>query len=134
MGSAWTEMWDRLWRIDTLFETGELSGVQHELADLAGAGVYQGPVELQLGLAAAAPGRLDAAAHRVHRVRDPATCTSADHPHPARPARRDPAAGRVRPAPSIDSAAAVARVTPAAARSGAGRVPTGADQTEECPG
>jgi DNA-binding CsgD family transcriptional regulator len=34
MGSAWLEMWGRLWRIDTLFETGQLRGVQRELADL----------------------------------------------------------------------------------------------------
>ena len=34
MGSAWLEMWGRLWRIDTLFETGQLRSVQRELADL----------------------------------------------------------------------------------------------------
>jgi DNA-binding CsgD family transcriptional regulator len=34
-GSAWMEMWARLWRIDTLFETGQLRSIQHELADLA---------------------------------------------------------------------------------------------------
>jgi DNA-binding CsgD family transcriptional regulator len=34
LGSAWVEMWGRLWRIDTLFETGQLRGVQRELADL----------------------------------------------------------------------------------------------------
>jgi hypothetical protein len=33
-GSAWVEMWGRLWRIDTLFETGQLRSIQHELADL----------------------------------------------------------------------------------------------------
>jgi DNA-binding CsgD family transcriptional regulator len=33
-GSAWVEMWGRLWRIDTLFETGRLRMVQRELADL----------------------------------------------------------------------------------------------------
>jgi DNA-binding CsgD family transcriptional regulator len=33
-GRAWVEMWGRLWRIDTLFETGRLRGVQGELADL----------------------------------------------------------------------------------------------------
>jgi DNA-binding CsgD family transcriptional regulator len=33
-GSAWVEMWGRLWRIDTLFETGQLRLVQRELADL----------------------------------------------------------------------------------------------------
>ena len=33
-GSAWEEMWGRLWRIDTLFEAGQLRSVQHELADL----------------------------------------------------------------------------------------------------
>ena len=33
-GSAWVEMWGRLWRIDTLFETGQLRSVQHELTDL----------------------------------------------------------------------------------------------------
>jgi DNA-binding CsgD family transcriptional regulator len=33
-GSAWLEMWGRLWRIDTLFETGQLRGVRRELADL----------------------------------------------------------------------------------------------------
>jgi DNA-binding NarL/FixJ family response regulator len=32
--SAWVEFWGRLWRIDTLFETGRLSGVQRELVDL----------------------------------------------------------------------------------------------------
>jgi DNA-binding CsgD family transcriptional regulator len=35
-GSAWLEMWGRLWRIDTLFETGQLRGVRRELADLEG--------------------------------------------------------------------------------------------------
>jgi DNA-binding CsgD family transcriptional regulator len=34
LGSAWVEMWGRLWRIDTLFETGQLRSVQRELADL----------------------------------------------------------------------------------------------------
>jgi DNA-binding CsgD family transcriptional regulator/tetratricopeptide (TPR) repeat protein len=34
LGSAWVEMWGRLWRIDTLFETGQLRGAQRELADL----------------------------------------------------------------------------------------------------
>ena len=34
LGSAWVEMWGRLWRIDTLFETGQLRSVQSELADL----------------------------------------------------------------------------------------------------
>jgi DNA-binding CsgD family transcriptional regulator len=34
LGSAWVEMWARLWRIDTLFETGQLREVQRELADL----------------------------------------------------------------------------------------------------
>jgi DNA-binding CsgD family transcriptional regulator len=33
-GSAWVEMWGRLWRIDTLFETGQLRSIQRELADL----------------------------------------------------------------------------------------------------
>jgi tetratricopeptide (TPR) repeat protein len=33
-GSAWEEMWGRLWRIDTLFEAGQLRSVQRELADL----------------------------------------------------------------------------------------------------
>jgi DNA-binding CsgD family transcriptional regulator len=33
-GSAWMEMWARLWRIDTLFETGQLRSIQHELSDL----------------------------------------------------------------------------------------------------
>ncbi len=33
-GSAWLEMWGRLWRIDTLFETGQLRGIRRELADL----------------------------------------------------------------------------------------------------
>jgi DNA-binding CsgD family transcriptional regulator len=33
-GSAWAEMWGRLWRIDTLFETGQLRVIQRELADL----------------------------------------------------------------------------------------------------
>jgi DNA-binding CsgD family transcriptional regulator len=35
-GSAWLEMWGRLWRIDTLFETGQLRSVRGELADLEG--------------------------------------------------------------------------------------------------
>ena len=34
LGSAWAEMWGRLWRIDTLFETGQLRLVQRELTDL----------------------------------------------------------------------------------------------------
>jgi DNA-binding CsgD family transcriptional regulator len=34
LGSAWVEMWARLWRIDTLFETGQLRLVQRELTDL----------------------------------------------------------------------------------------------------
>jgi DNA-binding CsgD family transcriptional regulator/tetratricopeptide (TPR) repeat protein len=34
LGSVWMEMWGRLWRIDTLFETGQLRDVQRELADL----------------------------------------------------------------------------------------------------
>ena len=34
LGSAWVEMWGRLWRIDTLLETGQLRNVQRELADL----------------------------------------------------------------------------------------------------
>lgn len=34
LGSPWVEMWGRLWRIDTLFETGQLRGVQRDLADL----------------------------------------------------------------------------------------------------
>ena len=33
-GSAWAEMWGRLWRIDTLFETGQLRAIQPELGDL----------------------------------------------------------------------------------------------------
>jgi DNA-binding CsgD family transcriptional regulator/tetratricopeptide (TPR) repeat protein len=33
-GSAWLEMWGRLWRIDTLFEMGQLRSVRRELADL----------------------------------------------------------------------------------------------------
>ena len=33
-GSAWLEMWGRLWRIDTSFETGQLRSVRRELADL----------------------------------------------------------------------------------------------------
>jgi len=35
-GSAWLELWGRLWRIDTLFETGQLRNVRRELADLEG--------------------------------------------------------------------------------------------------
>jgi DNA-binding CsgD family transcriptional regulator len=35
-GSAWLELWGRLWRIDTLFETGQLRSVRPELADLEG--------------------------------------------------------------------------------------------------
>jgi DNA-binding CsgD family transcriptional regulator len=34
LGSAWVEMWGRLWRIDTLFETGQLRLIQRELSDL----------------------------------------------------------------------------------------------------
>ena len=34
LGSAWVEMWGRTWRIDTLFETGQLRLVQRELTDL----------------------------------------------------------------------------------------------------
>ena len=34
LGSAWAEMWGRRWRIDTLFETGQLRRIQRELADL----------------------------------------------------------------------------------------------------
>jgi hypothetical protein len=34
-GSAWVEMWGRLWQIDTLFEAGQLPVVSRELADLA---------------------------------------------------------------------------------------------------
>jgi len=34
LGSAWVEMWGRLWRIDTRFETGQLRVAQGELADL----------------------------------------------------------------------------------------------------
>jgi len=33
-GNAWVEMWGRLWRIDTLFETGQLTTVRRELVDL----------------------------------------------------------------------------------------------------
>ncbi|HWN61476.1 MAG TPA: LuxR C-terminal-related transcriptional regulator, partial [Streptosporangiaceae bacterium] len=35
LGSAWTEMWGRMWRIDTLFETGQLRLIQRELTDLS---------------------------------------------------------------------------------------------------
>jgi len=35
-GSAWLELWGRLWQIDTLFETGQLRSVRRELADLEG--------------------------------------------------------------------------------------------------
>jgi len=35
-GSTWLELWGRLWRIDTLFETGQLRSVRRELADLEG--------------------------------------------------------------------------------------------------
>jgi len=35
LGSAWAEMRGRLWRIDTLFETGQLRLIQRELTDLA---------------------------------------------------------------------------------------------------
>jgi DNA-binding NarL/FixJ family response regulator/tetratricopeptide (TPR) repeat protein len=34
LGSAWAEMWGRMWRIDTLFETGQLRRIQRELTDL----------------------------------------------------------------------------------------------------
>ena len=44
-GSAWVEMWGRLWRIDTLFEAGQLPVISRELADLAiCAGRMQAPV------------------------------------------------------------------------------------------
>ncbi len=44
-GSAWVEMWGRLWRIDTLFEAGQLPVIARELADLAScAGRVQAPV------------------------------------------------------------------------------------------
>ena len=35
LGSAWAEMWPRMWRIDTLFETGQLRLIQRELTDLS---------------------------------------------------------------------------------------------------
>src|SRR5580692_6089729 len=35
LGSAWIEMWGRMWRIDTLFETGQLRLIQRELTDLS---------------------------------------------------------------------------------------------------
>jgi DNA-binding NarL/FixJ family response regulator len=35
LGSAWVEMWGRMWRIDTLFETGQLRLIQRELTDLS---------------------------------------------------------------------------------------------------
>jgi len=34
LGSAWVEMWGRLWRIDALLETGQLRLIQRELTDL----------------------------------------------------------------------------------------------------
>jgi DNA-binding CsgD family transcriptional regulator len=34
LGSAWAEMWGRLWRIDTLLETGQLREAQRALTDL----------------------------------------------------------------------------------------------------
>jgi DNA-binding CsgD family transcriptional regulator len=34
-GNAWVEMWGRVWRIDTLFEAGQLPVISRELADLA---------------------------------------------------------------------------------------------------
>jgi DNA-binding CsgD family transcriptional regulator len=34
LGNAWAEMWGRTWRIDTLFETGQLRRIQRELTDL----------------------------------------------------------------------------------------------------
>jgi len=44
-GSAWVEMWGRLWRIDTLFEAGQLPVISRELAGLAScAGRVQVPV------------------------------------------------------------------------------------------
>jgi DNA-binding CsgD family transcriptional regulator len=44
-GSAWIEMWGRLWRIDTLFEAGQLPAISRELTDLAScAGRLQVPV------------------------------------------------------------------------------------------
>ena len=35
LGSAWVEMWGRMWHIDTLFETGQLRLIQRELTDLS---------------------------------------------------------------------------------------------------
>jgi DNA-binding NarL/FixJ family response regulator len=35
LGSAWIEMWGRMWHIDTLFETGQLRLIQRELTDLS---------------------------------------------------------------------------------------------------
>jgi tetratricopeptide (TPR) repeat protein len=44
-GSAWVEMWGRVWRIDTLLEAGQLPVISRELADLAScAGRVQVPV------------------------------------------------------------------------------------------
>ena len=44
-GSAWVEMWGRLWRIDTLFEAGRLPVISRELVDLSGcAGRAQVPL------------------------------------------------------------------------------------------
>lgn len=34
VGSAWVEMWGRLWQIDTLFETGQLREIPRALTDL----------------------------------------------------------------------------------------------------
>jgi DNA-binding CsgD family transcriptional regulator len=45
LGSAWAEMWGRMWRIDTLFETGQLRRIQRELTDLGSClGRLSGPV------------------------------------------------------------------------------------------
>ena len=68
-GSAWVEMWGRLWQIDTLFETGQLPVVSRELADLTSCtGRVQVLVArwhlLQYG---GAPGP-DPAAHLARRV------------------------------------------------------------------
>jgi len=72
LGSSWVEMWGRLWRIDTLFETGQLRLIQRELTDLGSClDRLSGPVgrfHQLLGAAtlALATGRFAAAARLAH--------------------------------------------------------------------
>jgi DNA-binding CsgD family transcriptional regulator/tetratricopeptide (TPR) repeat protein len=82
---AWAEMWGRLWRIDTRFETGQLAVISRELADLAVcAGRAHGPLArwhlLQYSAAHAhATGRYAEAV----RLADEAYTVITDMGHPA---------------------------------------------------